>query len=194
MVCLNEVISFKKLNLRNNLTNELNDELQRNFYLSDFPQLKLESDIKSELTIKIIDNIKKIIKNKMNDLFSNDNFIFINMDDNICTHKFKKGKNDGRFCCKKITKYGDKNNYVCTRHNKNHIPKKKNKNLKNSKNSNHCKIFENNKNIDNSIMKSDNKKIKKRKMKLKNKKIKINVYGEINFNNIIKRLSQEILA
>ena len=183
MVCLNENITFNKLKLKNNLIKEITNEFDSNFY---FQGLEIDEKTKSEITFHNVNNIKEIIRKSIKKLFENDNFIYINMDDNLCVHKFKKGKRDGYFCCKKITKNGDKKQYVCTMHNKNHVPSKRNKNSKNSK------IFENSRNINETIIKLHNKKIIKRKMKLKNKKIKINVYGEINFNNIIKRLSQEI--
>lgn len=188
MVCLNDVISFKKNILKNNLKNELNDYIQNNFYLNEIPQLKLESNIKSELTIKIIDNIKNLIKNKINELFENDYFLYKNMDDNVCTHKYKRGKNDGRFCCKKITKKGNKEKYVCRIHNPDHKPEKRNnKKLKNSKNNKNCKIFENNKNIDNSTIKINNSKNKilKRKKHIKKKMI---IHGIINFKDIFNKL------
>lgn len=47
------------------------------------------------------------------------------MNSNNCTYKHKWGKNDGYFCHNKITCNGDKHNYLCTKHNKNHVPKKR---------------------------------------------------------------------
>lgn len=93
------------------------------------------------------------------------------MDRNICSHKFKKGKMDGYYCCKKITKNGDKNNYFCTKHNKNHVPKKKN--IKEKINEiQQNRIFKNNeyKNNNDLIIKKNNNKNKIFKKNIKKRK------------------------
>lgn len=63
----------------------------------------------------------KYVKEKITE----DHFVYLNMNDNICTHKFRKGKRDGEYCCKKITINGNKTKYVCTKHNKDHFPNKR---------------------------------------------------------------------
>lgn len=183
MVCLNEVISFKKLKFKKNLTNEINDEIHYNFHLNDLPQLKLESEIKSELTMIIINNMKSLITKKINNLFSSDHFIYLNMDDNICTYKHKRGKNDGKFCCKKITKKGNKDKYVCRIHNKEHKPEKRLVSRKDNvqkvhNDLNHISIH--NMKINKNRKYNNTNKIKKRK--------KIIVNGIINFKEIINML------
>lgn len=189
MVCLNPVISFDKLKLQNNLIEKITGDVENNFYLYKLDHLKLDSKIKTEITVDIVKNVNKIIKESIKNSFSNDYFIYVNMDDNLCVHKFKKGNKEGYFCCKKITKNGDKNNYVCTKHNKDHKPKKrKNKNLKISK------ICENNnKHIDLDINKkivinNNRNRIFKKKLKnnKKNKKIFICNSGLIDFKKIFK--------
>lgn len=181
MVCLNETISFEKKKLKNTLIDKLNESVKLNF----------ELDINKDIIEKIMNNNK----NKIEELFSSDYFIDITMNRNICSHKIKKGKMEGYLCCKKITINGSKKNYVCTKHNKDHIPKrKKNKkdNFINSPNyilnKSSKKIFKKEyiKNIN-----FKNKKVFKNKFRRKNK-IKIQVHGEINFNNIMKKLFQDI--
>lgn len=177
MVCLNEHLSFNKNKLKNNLIKELNNSI------------RLEFQIEIEKNKLLFEKIYKHNENKIKELFLSNHFLYVNMDNNLCSHMFKKGNKEGYFCQKKITKNGDKDNYVCTKHNKNHNPMKKKKkkiikdNIINIPTKSHDKFI---------LLKKPYGKIYKNKNKMKNKKIKINVYGEINFNNIIKRLSQEI--
>lgn len=172
MVCLNETISFEKIILRDQLINKLNESLRLNF----------ELDLNKNIIDKIINNNK----NKIKELFENDYFIYKTMNRNICSHKYKKGKNEGYFCCKTITKKGNKEKYVCRMHNPDYKPeKRKNKGLKNSKN---CKIFENNKKNEvrqNRTFKNNKNKIIKRKKHIKKKII---IHGIINFKDIINKL------
>jgi translation elongation factor EF-1beta len=191
MVCLNTFIPFDKLKLKKSIKQELVDDINNNFYLNDgFGLEKIESNIKLELTESIIKNVNKLIIEKINNLFSSDHFIYKHMDNNFCTHKFKKGKLDGFFCCKKITSNGDANKYVCTKHNKNHIPKKK---LKKINNVNKVNMEKTEKGIDKQIFlqndyinRFNNKKIFKKKQKSKRKKII--VAGVIDFKYILKKL------
>lgn len=189
MVCLNENISFRKIKLRDNLIKKVTEKVNNNFYLDKLNNLKIESKIKSDLTISIINNVNIIIKNEIKDLFESDHFIYINMDNNICSHKFNKGKKDGYYCCKKITKNGNRNKYVCTKHNPDHIPKKRAKNAKKEKNYNDeiiNTILGDNKII---LCKKTNKKIFKNRFKNKYKfKNKIKIHGEINFKYIMEKL------
>lgn len=179
MVCLNENISFNKINLKNNLNNEMIQHIRLNF----------ELDLNKDMMEKII----RSVKNKFNDLFSSNHFIYLNMNNNLCTHMFRKGKKEGYFCCKKINSNGDKHEYVCTKHNKKHIPKKKimkkNNNFSNEKNKVNIKIDKSKKDYINVLdVKSNNKRILKNKRKNINKKVKLTIHGEINFKDIMKKL------
>lgn len=188
MVCLNKNISFRKLKLRDNLIKEVIDEFDRKFYLYDGNGLeKIDENEKIKLTISIASDVKKIIKNRIKDLFSDNHFLYINMNNNVCTHMFKKGKNEGYFCHKNITSNGNKENYVCTIHNKDHIPKKRIiKDIKNTTENtfNNKKIIKNNP----SRIKKINK-VFKRKIEKKNSfKIFIGNTGLINFSEIFKNI------
>lgn len=171
MVCLNTFVSFNKIKLKNNLKVNLNE------------YIKLEIP---ELSPKMIFKINNKINNKLDNLFSDDNFIFINMNDNLCGHKYKKGKQEGHFCCKKITVNGDKSNYVCTKHNKNHIPKKRiKKGIKNT-----TKSISNstvNTIINNNIIRFFKNNNRNRILK-RNKKTFICNGGIINLGNILNKL------
>lgn len=193
MVCLNKNISFDKNKLKKNIQNELAEEINNNFYLNNMPSLiKLEKYIKLELNDFIIKKVNKLINNKIDKLFSNDYFIYKNMDENVCVHKFQKGKKEGYFCTKKITKNGDKSKYVCTQHNKNHIPKKKiikNKQINsitNKSNDISLSSIYIDKPLSNLYMKKNNKKIYKNNKNSRTKKIIIK--GIINFKNILEKL------
>lgn len=196
MVCLNENITFKKLKLQNNLIKEVTSDVDEKFHLQG---LKLDEKLKTEITNKNINNIKKIIEKSIKKLFSSDYFIFLNMDDNLCSHKFKRGKYEGNFCCKKITKRGNKEKYVCTKHNKDRIPEKRIK--RDINNTTKC-INESTNNIvfnissnynmnsgfKNRILKDNNKnRIFKKKLK-KNNKIFICNGGLIDFKKIFKNI------
>lgn len=175
MVCLNENISFKKLVLRDNLNKEI------------IQAIRLNSEL--DLDENIFKKIKNIIHYKFKELFSNNYFLYINMDDNVCSHMFKRGKKEGHFCHKKITSNGNRENYVCTIHNKNHKPQKKNKNhiknIKNHNGENNCNIISkgNVDSISKNISKRNNKKINKNRLRRKKFK-KIVIRGFIDFKYI----------
>ena len=119
----------------------------------------------------IIKKISKKINNKIKDLFSTDHFLYLSMNDDFCVHKFKKGKNEGKFCGKKIRTNlnGKKNDYLCCSHSKEHIPTKRKKIEKKS---------------ESIIQQVDNPIIKKKK---KRKPIKITIGNPffLCFNNIL---------
>lgn len=185
MVFLNKYITIDKLKMKKNLIKNVVDNINRKYYLYNIPGLeKIDFKIKEETSMKIKNDVNEIIKNTIKNLFENDNFIYINMKDDLCTYKHKKGKNEGYICCKRITKNGNKEKYVCTIHNKKYISKKRNK----SNNS----IFKKDVNISfkydiNSTFKNKNK-IYKNKFKRNNNKIFICNSGVIDFKNIIKKL------
>ncbi len=163
MICLNESINFNKKNLEKNLVNELGQ------------MIKLEFEL--DLDNRIIEKINKSIKDKINQCFNYDHFIYKNMDNKYCTHKYKRGKQDGYFCCKKINTNlnGKDKDYLCASHSKIHIPKKRiDKNTGTA--------------INTAIGKSnyDNRKIFKKKKNKKN--IYICNYGLLNISKILTRL------
>ena len=108
MVALNDFLPINHIQLCNNLCKEIDTFMKNEF----------DHFVKENIVEK---NSKKINK-KIKNLFLSDHFLYLNINDNFCTHKFKKGKDDRRFCCKKITKNGDKKKYVCRKHNPNHVP------------------------------------------------------------------------
>jgi hypothetical protein len=94
----------------------------------------------------LFDDIIKDVKNNISD-----HFLYLVMHDDYCTHKYKKGKNEGKYCAKKIRSNNPKKVYLCCQHDKNHIPQKK-KNKNKNKNINEViEIKNNNINIDEAI-------------------------------------------
>lgn len=114
MVCLNDKLPIDYTRLRSLFAEELTNIIENEIHYID--------GLKHEKKEKIKNNIINAFKSKMNSNFIIEQVIH---KDN-CIYKYKKGKKDGIVCCKKITKNGDKDKYVCTTHNKNHIPKSKN--------------------------------------------------------------------
>lgn len=112
MVCLNEFIPFSKVYLRNNLISEM--------------ETLIDDELNSYIENYIICKIKCKIQKKLKNLFDTDSFIYKNMHENFCTHKFKRGKNEGFFCCKKIRTNipNGKKDFLCATHSKLHISKK----------------------------------------------------------------------
>lgn len=127
MICLNKKLPVDMEEMKKVFIKELDVIIEHKLYYLDvmFPNLK--NDIKNDENIyndkikKFKNNILKEFKSK----FDSDNFIYRIIDQNHCTFKHEKGKNEGKFCCKKITKNGNKKKFICRIHNKDHIPKKK---------------------------------------------------------------------
>lgn len=115
MVFLNENISFNIKSLKKRLTLELQNFME-----------EYEHIIKDDK----LNFLKDKIEEKVKSLFSNDHFVYLSMDNNLCTYKYKRGKNEGYYCCKRIRTNlpDDKKDYLCSIHSKKHIPKKKKKN------------------------------------------------------------------
>lgn len=113
MVCLNNKLpidlSLMKKVIISELENIIKNEL---YYILD----------KNEKIEKINNNIIKELKNR----FNTDLFIQRIIHNENCIYKHKRGNKESQLCCKKITINGDKENFVCTKHNKKHIPKKRN--------------------------------------------------------------------
>lgn len=173
MVCLNEILPFNKKKLRNNINKNIQEMIK----------LKLELELEDNIINKIQENIKKTVE----EMFSDDNFIYLNLDDNHCVHKYKRGKHEGYFCTKKIKTNlnGNSKDYLCARHSKKHIPRKRKitvtvKNQTFLKNSEKLKIKEN------YIHKNKNR-IYKKKIK-RNRNIFICNSGLLNFEKILKLL------
>lgn len=123
MVCLNKKLPINILQMKKELFSTLNDIIDDNMDFID--------DAKKE---KIKNNIINDFKNEINKDF----FLYKIIDEDYCTFKHKRGKNDGIYCCKKIKTNLDinqKKDYLCCTHSKLHIPKKREiKNMKNMKN------------------------------------------------------------
>lgn len=151
--------------------------------IKEFMDQALEHYIDEKKLEKIKKNMEKYIKEKIVE----DHFVYLNMDENICTHKFKRGKKEGNYCCKKIRTNleGNSRDYLCTKHSKKHIPKKRIKNnsslISFSKNNNHKK---------NNFLNEKNKKkiLKKNLRKNKSLNIFLGNNGVINFKHILSRL------
>jgi hypothetical protein len=113
MVYLNKFINFNVNKLKNNLVNELNQIIKLDF----------EFDLDSS----IINKINKSINNKMKECFDSDHFINVNMDNNVCIYKHKRGNKNGYFCHRKINTNlnGEKDDFLCVKHSKKHIPTKR---------------------------------------------------------------------
>lgn len=127
MGCLNKKLPINLHQMKTILLNEINYIIDDKLYFLDVifeclkKELKNDEDEYNNKIKKLKDNIIKEIRNK----FNCDNFIYRIIDNNHCGFKHKRGKRDQEFCCKKITKNGNKDKYVCTTHNKDHIPNKR---------------------------------------------------------------------
>lgn len=118
MTCLNNKLQINIKQLKTIFIEEIDYIINSELYYID------EKEIDENRKIKLKNNIIKKVKNKIN----SDYFIYRIMDDNYCTFKHKRGKNDGKFCNKKINtnlEMGYKKDYLCCTHSKNHIPKKR---------------------------------------------------------------------
>lgn len=117
MVVLNEFlpicISSLKIHLSNKIREVLDDRLDHFIETSTI----IKKTKKNIIFDNIIDDIKNII--------SSDNFLYLVMHDNYCIHKYKKGKKEGQYCAKIIRSNNPKKVYLCCQHDKDHIPKKK---------------------------------------------------------------------
>lgn len=133
MVYLNNIIPINIKELKKEMMKNIEEEIDNELWYLD--------EINKDRKENVKKNILKNVKNKMD----TDNFIYMVMDDNRCSFKHQRGNKDGHFCCKNITRNGDKKKYVCRVHNKNHIPIPKSKiNLLNEKTLEN-KIIENDK-------------------------------------------------
>lgn len=184
MVYLNKVISINIKSLENiileKLENAIQDEL---FYVDNINEDKKEN---------IKNNILKEIKNQI----KTDYFIYRIMDEKKCVFKHSRGKNEGYFCHKNITKNGNHKEYLCRIHNKYHVPIKKN--IKNVDNYKVSDISVNESiektNVNNKIMLYNSSAINKQRIILKNKN-KYYIKGlNPNIKNIIKNYSSDTIC
>lgn len=162
MVVLNDFLPISILSLKTHFSNKLMDILddKLDYYIETSTVIK-KNDKK-----RLFNNIVKEVKN----IISSDHFLYLIMDNNYCTHKYKKGKNEGKYCAKKIRSNNPKKVYLCCSHDKDHVPKKKNISVDNT----HSPMELINNNID------DNNKFKN-KIEIKNDPKKKNI--NINYNN-----------
>ena len=188
MVYLNKVISINIKSLEDTILEKLEKAIQDElYYVDDINEIKKE---------KIQTNILKEIKNEI----EKDNFIYRVMDEKKCVFKHRRGKNEGYFCHKNITKNGNYKEYLCRSHNKYHVPIKKNiqkvDNYKNSDISLNKPISKPNVNS-NKIMLYNSSAINKQKIILKNKN-KYNIKGfnsnSKNIKNIIENYSYDTIC
>lgn len=127
MIYNNKKIPINIIDMKNVIIEEIDNIIDNKLYFLDIVFSSLKTEIKNNEDkykdkIKILkNNIIKEIKNKMD----TNNFIYRIIDNDHCIFNHTRGKNKGNFCCKRITKNGDKKTYVCTVHNKKHIPKPK---------------------------------------------------------------------
>lgn len=113
MTCLNKTLPINLKKMKDVFMKKLDKIIEQELYYLE--------NVKDQNK----DNLRKIIIKEMKKEFEYDNLMYSIMDDNYCTFKHRRGKHDGNFCCKKITKNGNKKHYLCRTHNKDHIPKKK---------------------------------------------------------------------
>lgn len=182
MVCLNRKLPINVFIMKKEIISILNGIVEESLEHIDFI-----NDGKKE---KIKSNIIKEFKNEID----RDFFIYRIIDEEHCIHKYRKGNKEGEFCGKKIkTTLGldEKKDFLCCKHSKKHIPKRKTKSKKAdiiSKTTNNSLIINNyeknkeNNNINNKINKNIYKYNKINKMYLYNRKnyIKKNVNSSVN--------------
>lgn len=118
MGCINDNLPIDYVNMKKVIISELEYIVKNEIdHLIDYNDKK--RNIK-------IEKVTKNILNEMKNKFYSDLFIIRMFNKNNCIYKHKRGRREGQFCCKKITENGDKDDFVCTKHNKKHLPKNKN--------------------------------------------------------------------
>lgn len=113
MVCLNNKLPIDVKSMKRIILKELDIILENNLWYLE--------DVKDERK----DKLKKDIVKEMKKNINSDNFLYLIIHNDHCTFKHQRGKKDGNFCCKNITVNGNKDKYVCTQHNRNYIPQKR---------------------------------------------------------------------
>lgn len=183
MGCLNKKLPVDIVVMKNTLLKELDFIMENELeYLNDLDENKKD---------KLKKNVLKRFKNQIN----TDYFNYRIINENHCTYKHTRGKNEGYICCKNITNNGNRKKYICRIHNKEHVPKKKLSNLNNrstdanEKNiSDNIEIIHNNK-LNNKIVNinkyKDKRNIKKNNEFFRNKKMIINNFNINTFKKIV---------
>jgi hypothetical protein len=158
MVILNIDVSINKNTMINSIKNIMKKVMEEYF----------ENESLTKNKNKLVENIIKTNIDKIKDKY----FWYLNSSENTCIHIYKRGKNEGFMCQKKIKTnlVDNKSDYLCCKHSKKHIPKKRKEktnpahkcvtyNVK-DKSLNKIKIINNKKDLKN-ICKKKNKKNKK---------------------------------
>lgn len=175
MVILNTEI----LVCKNKLTNSIKDIMQK----------VMEKYFDDEVLNKKIENKKKlmqnIIKEKIN-IVKDNNFWYVNSSDSICTYIHKRGKKEGYMCHRKINTNieGHKKDYLCCKHSKLHIPKRRI--IKNKKSIINKDFDNNNSNKIKSFYNKNDFKKRIKKNKKKNNKVFICNVGILDIGRIIE--------
>lgn len=176
MVVLNEFLPISITSLKIHLSNKIREILDDR--LDYF--IETSTIIRKSKKNSIFDNIIKDIKN----VISSDHFLYLVMHDNYCVHKYKKGKNEGQYCAKKIRSNNPKKAYLCCQHDKDHIPKKK----QIRKNADIEKKIE----MKNTYNKKENKKSEIiEKLIIQENQLKESLYIDHNYNNDNKKSKKE---
>jgi hypothetical protein len=201
MGCGNKKLPINVKQMKNILLKEIDYIIDDKLYFLDvfFDVSKEDKNNYENKIKKFKDSIIKEIKNKI----GTDNFIYNIMDNDHCTYKHKRGKKDGEFCCKKITKNGDNKKFVCTVHNRDHKPIKKIKPYEDISLKDNISIPDNikntNDNISDSIINNNKMLNTKKNICFKNDKIKKpNIYKKgFNiklFDNILRVYNSNIIC
>lgn len=213
---LNEKIPVNLKKMKVELLKEIDFIIEHQLYFLDviFPTLKNDLKEDEDKFNNKINKFKKNIIKEFKNQIDTDNFVYKIIDNKHCIHKYGRGKKRNSFCCKRITNNGDDKKYVCTIHNKNHIPKIKQNKIKENlkivpsrpkiekfRNIDNVNNINSNINIKEDILSKDETfkheiiyKNKNKKMHLKVQKIKNNIYIN-NFNiNSFKNIVGNIIC
>lgn len=182
MVCINEKLPIDYIQMRKLIIEELYNIIDNElYYVNELKDKKKEKN-------------KKNIINEFRNRISSDSVIERMIHEDYCIYKHKRGKKDGQFCCKKITINGDKNKYVCTKHNKNHIPQKRHEKMIINKNINKSiSICNSVKLLNQNIINKNGKKKNNYNIK-RNKNIHINNFNKNIFKRVFNDYSLDIIC
>lgn len=110
MVLLNDYLPFNKKKLKNNLISILKN--------------RSLLDIYDEKTKRIIENTLNYYIKEIENKFSDNHFLNMNINDKFCMHIFKRGRREGEMCCAKIEI--NSREWLCSRHDRKYNPKHRN--------------------------------------------------------------------
>lgn len=125
MVCFNDKLPINLDQMNREIIKKLDKIIEDQLYYLD------DKIISEDKKIRLKNQIIKEMKDKI----KSDNFIYLIMDDNYCTYKYKRGKNERNYCSKKIRTNleGQKKDYLCCKHSKKHIPEKRKEKINETK-------------------------------------------------------------